>query len=92
MIWLRASLHNVMYSLHAHTACHQGGADGLIVCNTTVGRPEQLRSPHRREFGGLSGEPLKDLSTRTISDMYQLTGGESSGCTACCSQCAKLYL
>ena len=69
---------------------HQGGADGLIVCNTTVGRPEQLHSPHRREFGGLSGEPLRDLSTRTISDMYQLTGGESSGCTACYSPCLTL--
>ena len=82
MIWLRGSLHNDTHHmtcniLHAHTACHQGGADGLIVCNTTVDRPDQLRSPHRREFGGLSGEPLRDLSTRTISDMYRLTGGES---------------
>lgn len=54
---------------------NQGGADGLIVCNTTVGRPEGLRSSHKSEMGGLSGKPLREVSTRTVSDMYQLTRG-----------------
>ncbi|MCG2839820.1 quinone-dependent dihydroorotate dehydrogenase [Sandaracinobacter sp. RS1-74] len=31
----------------------------LIVSNTTLARPETLRSPHACESGGLSGEPLK---------------------------------
>ncbi|VDI60235.1 dihydroorotate dehydrogenase [Mytilus galloprovincialis] len=49
---------------------------GLIISNTTVSRPDSLKSPHKDEVGGLSGEPLKDLSTKTISDMYRLTEGK----------------
>ena len=49
--------------------------DGLIVSNTTVSRPASLKSDHKNEAGGLSGLPLKDLSTSSISDMYKLTGG-----------------
>lgn len=49
--------------------------DGLIVCNTTVSRPDSLQSKHQSEQGGLSGKPLNDLSTRTIADMYRLTKG-----------------
>ncbi|HWQ85813.1 quinone-dependent dihydroorotate dehydrogenase [Brevundimonas sp.] len=33
--------------------------DALIVSNTTLDRPESLRSPDRGEAGGLSGAPLK---------------------------------
>lgn len=53
----------------------QGRVDGLIVTNTTITRPESLRSEYKGETGGLSGEPLKDLSTRTVKDMYRLTQG-----------------
>ncbi|KAK8764165.1 hypothetical protein V5799_033223 [Amblyomma americanum] len=49
--------------------------DGLIVCNTTVSRPDSLRSEHRSESGGLSGKPLNDISTKTIADLYRLTRG-----------------
>lgn len=35
------------------------GIDGLIVSNTTLDRPDSLRSPQRHEAGGLSGAPLK---------------------------------
>jgi dihydroorotate dehydrogenase len=35
------------------------GIDGLIVSNTTLDRPDSLRSPYRDESGGLSGAPLK---------------------------------
>jgi len=35
------------------------GIDALIVSNTTLDRPETLRSPQRNEAGGLSGAPLK---------------------------------
>ncbi len=50
--------------------------DGLIVSNTTVSRPSTLVNSHRVERGGLSGEPLRELATQTISDMYSLTQGE----------------
>nr|XP_026653394.1 dihydroorotate dehydrogenase (quinone), mitochondrial isoform X6 [Zonotrichia albicollis] len=51
------------------------GVDGLIVSNTTVSRPSGLRSRQRTEPGGLSGKPLRELSTQTIRDMYALTQG-----------------
>ena len=35
------------------------GLDALIVSNTTLDRPDSLRSPHRDEAGGLSGAPLQ---------------------------------
>ena len=49
--------------------------DGLIVTNTTVTRPASLTSLERGEVGGLSGRPLKDLSTRMVKEMYRLTKG-----------------
>ncbi|XP_046989083.1 dihydroorotate dehydrogenase (quinone), mitochondrial isoform X2 [Schistocerca americana] len=50
--------------------------DGLIISNTTVGRPENLQSNSVCEEGGLSGRPLRDLSTNLIAEMYSLTGGK----------------
>ena len=50
--------------------------DGLIVSNTTTSRPIDLKSSHKTETGGLSGQPLKDLSTKCVSDFYRLTGGK----------------
>ncbi|XP_009892379.1 PREDICTED: dihydroorotate dehydrogenase (quinone), mitochondrial [Charadrius vociferus] len=52
------------------------GVDGLIVSNTTVSRPSSLRSTQRTEPGGLSGKPLRELSTQTIREMYSLTRGQ----------------
>ena len=42
------------------------GLNGIIVSNTTVERPDDLRSAKRSETGGLSGAPLMSLSTRTL--------------------------
>jgi dihydroorotate dehydrogenase len=50
--------------------------DGLIVSNTTISRPDTLRSANKDELGGLSGEPLKNIATNTIRDMYRLTKGQ----------------
>ncbi|XP_064833214.1 dihydroorotate dehydrogenase (quinone), mitochondrial-like [Oncorhynchus masou masou] len=50
--------------------------DGLLVSNTTVSRPETLQDPQSKEVGGLSGQPVKDLSTRTVREMYSLTKGK----------------
>lgn len=46
-----------------------------MVSNTTVSRPETLQDPNKSEVGGLSGEPLRDLSTTTVREMYNLTKG-----------------
>ncbi|KAL3860218.1 hypothetical protein ACJMK2_010373 [Sinanodonta woodiana] len=53
----------------------EGYIDGLIISNTTVSRPATLHSPQKVETGGLSGQPLKELSTKTVQDMYVLTKG-----------------
>ncbi|XP_063858182.1 dihydroorotate dehydrogenase (quinone), mitochondrial-like isoform X2 [Scylla paramamosain] len=58
------------------TVVLQKKVDGLIVTNTTVTRPSSLTSPEQREVGGLSGQPLKDLSTRMVKEMYCLTKGQ----------------
>ncbi|XP_068429645.1 dihydroorotate dehydrogenase (quinone), mitochondrial [Clinocottus analis] len=52
------------------------GVDGLMVTNTTVSRPETLQDSNKSEVGGLSGQPLKDLSTSTVREMYNLTKGK----------------
>ncbi len=44
--------------------------DGMIVSNTTISRPETLRSPLAKEAGGLSGRPLFSLSTRRLAETY----------------------
>ncbi len=40
--------------------------DALIVSNTTIARPESLRSAQRAESGGLSGKPLFEPSTQIL--------------------------
>ena len=45
--------------------------DGMVVANTTVGRPSSLRETARaKEPGGLSGRPLFRLSTRMVAETY----------------------
>lgn len=51
------------------------GLDGLIMGNTTISRPSSLRDPQKGEAGGLSGRPLRDLSTAKLSALYRLTEG-----------------
>lgn len=49
--------------------------DGLIVSNTTIARPQSLKSSQRDEAGGLSGKPLFVPSTEILADFYRLTAG-----------------
>lgn len=52
--------------------------DGIIATNTTVSR-NHLRTEAKRVAacgeGGLSGRPLKTISTKMIGQLYALTGG-----------------
>jgi dihydroorotate dehydrogenase len=52
------------------------GVDGLILTNTTLSRPENLAPGFAKETGGLSGSPLRDLSTSVIKNFYTFTGGK----------------
>eukprot|EP00918_Siedleckia_nematoides_P001643 GHVU01003859.1.p1 GENE.GHVU01003859.1~~GHVU01003859.1.p1 ORF type:complete len:379 (+),score=80.53 GHVU01003859.1:83-1138(+) len=50
--------------------------DGMVVSNTTNQRPDSLQSANKGETGGLSGEPVKDISTAMIKKVYALTKGQ----------------
>ncbi len=45
--------------------------DALIATNTTVARPNYLKSQHKSEAGGLSGAPVKDMSTDCVREFYK---------------------
>lgn len=49
---------------------------GLIVSNTTLARPDTLKSRHRGEAGGLSGAPLTDMSNSVLRRFRQLAGAD----------------
>lgn len=46
------------------------GIDGMIVSNTTIARPDSLRSAARNETGGLSGKPLFTASTKLLAETF----------------------
>lgn len=50
----------------------KNGVDGLIISNTTILR-DNLKSPKSlcTQVGGLSGKPLRELSTKCIGEMYK---------------------
>lgn len=56
-------------------ACIAHGIDALAVSNTTLARPESLRSAHRNQTGGLSGAPLLLPATRALALAYRTAKG-----------------
>ena len=49
---------------------------GIIVSNTTDSNRENLSDVKKSEKGGLSGQPLKDISTNLIKKFYKETKGK----------------
>ena len=49
---------------------------GIIVSNTTDSNREKLDDHKKNELGGLSGQPLKDISTNLIKKFYKETKGK----------------
>jgi len=49
--------------------------DGVVVSNTTLTRPDTLKSGHRGEAGGLSGAPLMALATRVLASFHAAARG-----------------
>lgn len=45
--------------------------DGLIASNTTLTKSKVKEFEHGDEAGGLSGEPVKDLSTKVIAEFHK---------------------
>jgi dihydroorotate dehydrogenase len=67
------------------------GLQGIIVSNTTLSRPETLKSSLKDEAGGLSGPPLMTLSTQVLARFHEANshgldliaaGGVASGADA----------
>ena len=52
------------------------GINAIIVSNTTLARPSSLKSKYKIEKGGLSGQPLFDLSTETLRQFYAAAKGK----------------
>ncbi len=50
--------------------------DGIIVSNTTDSNREKLSDSQKNENGGLSGQPLRELSTSLIKKFYRETKGK----------------
>lgn len=48
----------------------------IILTNTTNGNRDNLRSKNKKEEGGLSGEPLQQISTNMIKKFYKQLNGK----------------
>ena len=51
------------------------GMNAIIVSNTTIDRPDSLKSEHKGEAGGLSGAPLFKKSTRMLKEFAAAADG-----------------
>ena len=63
--------------IHIAKTTKNNGADGIVVSNTTVERPETSHPRDASVFGqqgGMSGQPLKDRSTLMIRQVRQAVG------------------
>jgi len=52
------------------------GIEAVIVSNTTLARPANLKSPNARQSGGLSGAPLFVPSTAILKAMRMRVGSQ----------------
>lgn len=52
------------------------GMNAIIVSNTTIARPDSLKSQHKGEGGGLSGAPLFEPSTEVLKEFYAAAEGK----------------
>ena len=52
------------------------GINAIIISNTTIARPESLKSAHKSESGGLSGAPLFEPSTEVLKEFYAAAQGK----------------
>lgn len=52
------------------------GIDAITLCNTTIERPDSLRSTNAAERGGLSGAPLFEMANEMLRKVHAQTGGD----------------
>ena len=59
------------------TVAMEAGCAGIVATNTTISRPNELENDEKlQETGGMSGQPVKDMSTEFIRHIYQYTNGQ----------------
>jgi len=56
--------------------CIKYGIQGIVACNLTHKRPDSMLTKKQPEKGGLSGPPMRDFATDTISRVYKAAGGK----------------
>ena len=54
----------------------KNSVSAIILTNTTNGNRESLLSETKKEEGGLSGEPLQEISTEMIKKFYKVSNGK----------------
>jgi len=54
----------------------KNSVSAMILTNTTNGNRESLLSEIKKEEGGLSGEPLQEISTEMIKKFYKVSNGK----------------
>ena len=59
---------------HIASLLRQHGMDGVVATNTTVSRTAVKGMPHAEEAGGLSGAPVRELSTGVIRQLRRSLG------------------
>jgi dihydroorotate dehydrogenase len=52
----------------------QYGLDGIVATNTTIARPDTLRSRYKAETGGLSGVPLRERAQAVLKQLHGRIG------------------
>ena len=65
--------------VHIAQTAKSNGADGIVVSNTTIERPDTSFQRDKAVFseqGGLSGQPLKERSTAMIRTVREAVGGD----------------
>ena len=50
--------------------------DGVILTNTSNKNRDNLKDPNSKENGGLSGKPIRDLSTEFVKKFYRNLNGK----------------
>ena len=78
LVKIAPELDDVQLKLVVNTAM-ANGCDGIVATNTTTSRPEPNSNSDMKTFaetGGMSGEPLKQLSTEFIKKIYHFSNGE----------------
>lgn len=55
--------------------CVRHGMDGIIATNTTVARPGGIDPRFAAEKGGLSGAPLREMSTQVVAELCRCLDG-----------------